>query len=457
MSSTLPKDVQDVLDTLVIPHDRLVKISEDIQAEFVTGLATDTLNGGVHSSIAMLPSYVPALPDGSETGKYVAIDLSGKNLRILLLELNGKGKEPNVTINNFIVSNAVMKGTGEQLFNFIVNCLQKFLKEFSLEEANLPIGFVFSYPCQLLSIRSARLLWWTKGFDIKDCLQKDVVELLEEALELNMSTKAKIKAVMNDTVGQLAAAAYKYGPDCVAAVVIGYGCNSSYLEDTSRIKKFDSKAAEYKHQQMVIVTEWEEFGAKGELADVLTPFDKEIDEASVHKGKQIIDKLTGALYLGDLVRRILAQFVLDRVLFNGTIVEKLDQVDTFPTKYISEIIGDESGIFKVCRRICDELDVPNHGSNDYQIMHAVCHSVSERSASVVAAAISALLRHLNRSKVKVGVGGALYQFLPGYHALLEAQLNSLAPLNVEWELVPADEGSAKGAAMIAAVSAKLNL
>jgi len=37
-----------------------------------------------------------------------------------------------------------------------------------------------------LSIRSARLLWWTKGFDIADCLQKDVVELLEEALELNM-------------------------------------------------------------------------------------------------------------------------------------------------------------------------------------------------------------------------------------------------------------------------------
>jgi len=284
-----------------------------------------------------------------------------------------------------------------------------------------------------------------------------VVELLEEALELNMSTKAKIKAVMNDTVGQLAAAAYKYGDECVAAVVIGYGCNSSYLEQTERIKKFDAKTAGYMHKQMVIVTEWEEFGAKGELTDILTPFDNEIDEASVHRGKQIIDKLTGALYLGDLVRRILAQFVLDQVLFNGTIVEKLDQVDTFPTKYISEILGDESGIFKVCRRICDELEVPNHGSNDYQIMHEVCHMVSQRSASIVAAAITALLRHIGRNKVKVGVGGALIQFHPTYHALLEAQLNSLAPLNIEWELVPADEGSAKGAALIAAVSQKLNL
>lgn len=459
MASSLPKEVQDILQTFVIPHERLVKISEDIQQEFNTGLEgnNNLKNGHSNTSIAMLPSFVPALPTGDETGKYVAIDLSGKNLRILLLTLNGPGKEPSVVINNFIVSNAVMKGTGEQLFNFIVNCLQKFLKEFNLEEANLPIGFVFSYPCELLSIRSARLLWWTKGFDIKDCLQKDVVELLEEALELNMSTKAKIKAVMNDTVGQLAAAAYKYGTDCVAAVVIGYGCNSSYLEETANIKKFDAKAAGYHHKQMVIVTEWEEFGSKGELSDVLTPFDKEIDDASVHKGKQIIDKLTGALYLGDLVRRILAQFVYDRVLFNGTPVEKLDQVDTFPTKYISEILGDESGIFKVCRRICDELEVPNHGSNDYLVMHEVCHIVSQRSASIVAAAISALLRHVGRNKVKVGVGGALIQFHPTYHALLEAQLNTLAPLNIEWELVPADEGSAKGAALIAAVSAKLNL
>ncbi|KAI1726217.1 hexokinase domain-containing protein [Ditylenchus destructor] len=71
--------------------------------------------------------------------------------------------------------------------------------------------------------------------------------------------------------------------------------------------------------------------------------------------------------------------------------------------------------------------------------------------------ISALLRHLGRPCVKVGVGGALIQFHPTYHALLEAQLNSLAPLNIQWELVSADEGSAKGAALIAAVAAKLDL
>lgn len=37
---------------------------------------------------------------------------------------------------------------------------------------------------------------------------------------------------------------------------------------------------------MVIDTEWEEIGNKGQLDFIMTEYDKEIDESSVHKGKQ---------------------------------------------------------------------------------------------------------------------------------------------------------------------------
>ncbi|KAK6051659.1 Hexokinase [Cooperia oncophora] len=98
-----------------------------------------------------------------------------------------------------------------------------------------------------------------------------------------------------------------------------------------------------------------------------------------------IDKLTGALYLGDLVHRELSQLVLDRVLFDGHPCEKVDEPDTFPTKYISEILAEQEGSYKACRRICDELDVPMHGSSDYHIIRGVCYAVSNRSAAIVAA------------------------------------------------------------------------
>lgn len=57
----LPAEVQQLLKTFVIPRERLVKLSEDIEAEFQTGLEGKKTG---NSSIPMLPSYVPALPTG---------------------------------------------------------------------------------------------------------------------------------------------------------------------------------------------------------------------------------------------------------------------------------------------------------------------------------------------------------------------------------------------------------
>lgn len=53
-----------------------------------------------------------------------------------------------------------------------------------------------------------------------------------------------------------------------------------------RIKKFDAAKAKYKHSHMIVVTEWEEFGDRGELDGILTSFDREVDANSVHRGKQ---------------------------------------------------------------------------------------------------------------------------------------------------------------------------
>jgi len=50
------------------------------------------------------------------------------------------------------------------------------------------------------------LLWWTKGFNVPDCLNQDVGRMLEEGLQRHGTIKVKVKAIMNDTVAQLASA-----------------------------------------------------------------------------------------------------------------------------------------------------------------------------------------------------------------------------------------------------------
>ncbi|KHJ41467.1 hypothetical protein D918_08430 [Trichuris suis] len=468
----LPGRVREVLSPFLLSKETLERIRDEMVRDFRLGLEV----GAPPASTAMLPSFVPALPDGTEEGSYLSMDLSGKNLRVLLLQLRGVGHAPDYVATNYLVPKEVMIGTGVQLFDFMVGCLEKFLKENNMLETELSLGFVFSYPCEMKGIRSAKLLWWTKGFNVEDCLNQDVGQMLQDALD-RKGIRVKVNAIMNDTVAQLAAATHSLGPDCTMGIVIGYGCNSAYLEEVSRIKKTDHAAAGYKFPkvhfaivlesycaningiQMIIDTEWEEFGRNGELDFIKTTYDREIDQQSVHKGRQLIDKFTGAFFLGELVRILIDQFCVDGLMFGGTRPEQLTTPDAFPTKFVSEILSDdEEAPFANIRRIMDEMRIGIHGAMDYVIIRQVCHTVTERSASIVAAATAALMKIAQHDRLVVGLGGALIQYHPTYLNLLKTRLEEIVPPEItEWHVAPDEHGSAFGAAIIAAVAEKMHL
>lgn len=50
--------------------------------------------------------------------------------------------------------------------------------------------------------------------------------------------------------------------DVYIVLMFIFSCNASYLEKTERITKFEAEKVNYNHPNMVVVTEWEEFGAK---------------------------------------------------------------------------------------------------------------------------------------------------------------------------------------------------
>lgn len=55
-----------------------------------------------------------------EVGKYISIDLSGKNLRIMLLILKGRNNEPEQFVDNYCIPQAVMTGSGEEASLFFL-------------------------------------------------------------------------------------------------------------------------------------------------------------------------------------------------------------------------------------------------------------------------------------------------------------------------------------------------
>ncbi|KRZ94025.1 Hexokinase [Trichinella sp. T8] len=460
----LPPRVREVLEPFHVRRETLQVIRDLMVRDFQRGLEV----GAPPAASAMLPSFVPVLPNGTETGKSLSMDLSGKNLRVLMLQLQGTGEKPQVTTTNFLVPKEVMIGTGVELFDFMVNCLHKFLAENNLLSEELPLGFVFSYPVEMKGIRSAKLLWWTKGFNVKDCLNQDVGTLLQEALNRKQCKANVLPLKICLTVAQVYfILTVKHFNSAVYVLLFlsterrsenvccGYGCNSAYLEKVSNIKKLDAAKYDYHHEYMVIDTEWEEFGRNGELDMIKTTYDKDIDQHSVHKGKQIIDKFTGAFFLGELVRLIIDQFCVDGFLFGGSRPEQFVTPEAFPTKYVTEILSDEleDTPFVNVRKIMDELRIPIHGISDYMIIKEVCHAVTERSASVVAAAIAALLKVQGKKKVVIGLGGALFQNHPTYLDMLKSKLDEVIPPEVtEWNVCADEHGSAFGAAVVALVT-----
>ncbi|EPB65576.1 Hexokinase [Ancylostoma ceylanicum] len=139
------------------------------------------------AAVKMLPSYVRAVPNGRESGDFLALDLGGTNFRVLLIRL--KGREAEMIGKIFRVPESVMRGSGEaiiiqqfQLFDHIADCMAKFMVEQGVNNAEkLPLGFTFSFPCKQEGLTCAKLINWTKGFNASGVEGADVVTMLREA------------------------------------------------------------------------------------------------------------------------------------------------------------------------------------------------------------------------------------------------------------------------------------
>jgi hexokinase len=119
--------------------------------------------------------------------------------------------------------------TGEELFDYIADCLGKFLKDnedLRSKNKEYHLGFTFSYPCDQSAINHGVLQRWTKGFDVKGVEGQDVVPLFEAALK-KRGVPIKVTAVVNDTTGTLIASNYA-DPNTKIGCIFGTGISHEF-------------------------------------------------------------------------------------------------------------------------------------------------------------------------------------------------------------------------------------
>ena len=153
-----------------------------LESDFTKGLSADEQERA-ESPIKMLLTFVRAIPDGSEKGNFLALDLGGTNFRVLLISIDSG--EVKMESDIYPLEQSVMTSDAETLFDYIAGCISLFVKKNKVTDKSLPLGFTFSFPVQQLSLTSGLLIKWTKGFSATGVENEDVVRLLKEALDRN--------------------------------------------------------------------------------------------------------------------------------------------------------------------------------------------------------------------------------------------------------------------------------
>ncbi|PIK56575.1 putative hexokinase-1 [Apostichopus japonicus] len=371
----------------------------------------------------------------------------GSNFRVLLVKL----RDGNVEMKSKVykIATEIMTGTGENLFNYIADCLAEFKKEQGLEGKDLPLGFTFSFPCRQNGLNSASLVTWTKGFSATGVVDQDVAKLLSEACK-RRNVNLDIIAVVNDTTGTLMSCAHA-DSNCYVGLIIGTGTNACYMEALDEVELWNGDKGEPK--QTIINMEWGAFGDDGSIEDIRTDFDRELDKITLNQGKQLYEKMISGMYLGEISRQAILKLAKEKLLFNGVVSAELQKPWAFESKFLTDIEKDVSTDGLVCREILRQLNCRDT-MEDVTVVRAICSAVSTRAAKLVTAGLAAVIKKMGRKTLTIGVDGSLYKYHPRFHPLMDTFTRELVPeARVKYML--SEDGSGKGAALIAAVAVRL--
>ncbi|XP_001635171.2 hexokinase-2 isoform X2 [Nematostella vectensis] len=433
---------QEILKQYDMPKSSLEQVMKLLEEDMDNGLSADP-KARENSPIKMLPTYVRRMPDGSESGDFLALDLGGTNFRVLLVQvLNGK---VHMESEIFPLDQTLMTSDSITLFDYIADCITLFVKKKSLQDKTLPLGFTFSFPVQQLSLTSGLLIRWTKGFSAGGVEGEDVVRLLKDALHRKNSHSVDVVALVNDTTGTMMACGFD-DRNVIAGLILGTGTNACYMESLDNVKKWNEERG--CSNEVIINTEWGAFGDSGVLNWIITEHDKKIDVESINPGQQVFEKMISGMYLGELARHICMDLIHRGLLLNGIASNKLKTKGSFLTKFVSDI---ESGDENKLQQVLKELDV-KATARDQEILRHICTAVSKRAARLASAGLATIVKKTKAYNSTIAIDGTLFKKHPKFKPYMQEALKELLP-DSHLKLMLSEDGSGKGAALIAAVAA----
>jgi hexokinase len=402
------------------------------------------------------------LPDGHETGTFIALDMGGTNLRVCEITLTDKRGEFDIIQSKYRMPEELKTGTADELWNYIADCLEQFVKQNHEEEKieQIPLGFTFSYPATQEYIDHGVLQRWTKGFDIDGVEGKDVVPPFEAALAAR-GVPIKLTALVNDTTGTLVASAYT-DPAMKIGCIFGTGCNAAYLENCGSIPKLAHMNLD-PSLPMAINCEWGAFDNEHKVLP-RTPYDITIDKESPRPGQQAFEKMIAGLYLGELFRLVLIDLNQnpDCHIFGDQDISSLKKPYSLDSGFLAAIEEDCYENLSDTQTLMKETLGLDCSAPELELIRRLAELIGTRAARLSACGVAAICKKKGWKECHVGADGSVFNKYPHFKERGAQALKEILDWPEQYgkgagdpiEILPAEDGSGVGAALIAALTIK---
>ncbi|KAB8210354.1 hypothetical protein BDV34DRAFT_237421 [Aspergillus parasiticus] len=427
------RELPKIKSMFTINRETLRTVTDKFVTELENGLSSH------ENEIPMNITWATGRPTGQEQGTFITIDLGGTNLRVCKVELTEELGGYEITQRKFKLPVQLRQGTVDNLWALIADKLEEFLESQHITEGMeaLPLAFTVGRRALIfLALRDMTSLpsWST-------------------LLHREYNLPVKIVALVNDTTGTLMATAYK-DPQVKIGSIFGTGCNAAYMVDCGSIPKIASYGLPA-GKEMAINTE---YGAFDNSHSVLprNMFDKAIDSTSPRPGQQTYEKMVAALYLGELVRLIIFHLHHTTGLFAGCDLSRLDCIHSMESSFLSAMEGEPLDSMEETRALFREQFDIEPKIQELKICRLVAEIVSTRAARLYACGIAAICKKKGIESCHVAVDGSAFSKYPLFGERAAAALREI----IDWPyaskdlvtLDPNEDGSAIGAALIAALS-----